>query len=59
LKGANDVCLDKLAGAMNGAVHVRFGCKIHNGARLVLEKESTNKLVISDVPSNEDMARVA
>jgi len=59
LKGANDVCLDKLAGAVNRAIHMRLGGKVHHGLRFVLGEQAIDESRVTYIASNEDMAWIS
>ena len=58
MESPNNVGLDKLAGAMNRAVHMRLGGEVHNSARLVLGEDFVDEDAIADIPSNKDVARI-
>ena len=47
--GADDVGLDKLAGAVDGAIHMRLGGKVHDGIGLMLVKNAFYFLRITDI----------
>ena len=58
LEGADDVGLDEFAGAVDGAVDVRFGGEVHDGARPVLGEQAADEFKIADVTLDEDVARI-
>ena len=48
-RGADDVGLKKDGGILNAAVHVAFGCEVHDDVGLFLFKDAVNRLAVADV----------
>ncbi len=49
---------DEFAGAVDGAVDVRFGGEVHDGARLMFGQEAADKIVVADVALDEGVAHI-
>jgi len=58
VEGTDDVGLDEVAGAVNGAVDVALGRKIDHGARLVLEQQGGHQRRVAKIAFYKDMAIV-
>ena len=58
-EGADDIGLEKVLGAMDGAVHMRLGGEVDDGPRLVRGQQAADQLLVADVALHEDMALVA
>ena len=58
VKGADDIGLDKVFRAVDGAVHMAFGGKVEDGAWLVLGQQTADQLGIADIALHEEVARV-
>ena len=58
-EGADDVGLDEILRAQDGAVHVALGGKIDHRPRAVLRQQPPQQLGIADVALHKGMARVA
>src|SRR5690554_3477506 len=52
-KGAHDVGLNEISGAMDGAVHMAFSRKVDKRPRLVLLEQTINLALISNIPLHE------
>ncbi len=58
LVGADDVGLDELRRAVDGAVDVGFGGQMHDGVRLEVQQRLADPLTIGDVGLEELITRV-
>ena len=58
VKGADDIGLDEVFRAVDGAVHMAFSGKVEDGARLVLGQQTADQLRIADIALHEEVARV-
>jgi len=58
-ESANDVGLDEVLGAVDGAVHMALGCEMHDGAGPMLGQQAVEQRDVGDVAVHEDVARVA
>jgi hypothetical protein len=56
--GADDVGLDKVRGAINGAVDVRLGGQVHNGLRLKARQHGADGGLVDDIGLHELIAAV-
>jgi hypothetical protein len=59
VEGADDVGLDEIFRAVNGAVDVTFGGEVDDRARLVLRQQFADQFTIADVTLDKEMATVA
>ena len=55
VEGADDIRLDELARAVNGAVHVALGGKVHDGIRLVLAEHFCKPCSIAEIDLFENI----
>ena len=53
------VGLDEVFGAMDGAIHMRFGSEIDDGTRPVFSQELRHQRTVANIALHEHMARVA
>ena len=58
-EGAFDVGANEFAGAMDGAIDVRLGGKMDDGARLPLGQQTVEQAPVADVAAHEGMADIA
>jgi hypothetical protein len=58
VKGGDDVGLDEVFRAMDAAVHMAFGGKIDDGARLVFGEKASDQGWIAYVALHENMAAI-
>ena len=59
VEGADDVGLDKVFRAVDGAVYVTFGGEVDDGARLELGQQLGDQRLVTDITLNEDVVGVA
>jgi len=48
-EGADDVSLDELRGTKDGAIHVRFGGKVHHGVNPIAAEEVIHQGAVTDI----------
>ena len=58
-EGADDVGLNEVFGAVNGAVHMAFGGKVQHGAGAVLGQQAIHQVAIAQVAMHKGVAGVA
>ena len=58
VEGANDVGLDKVFRAVDGAVYVAFGGEVDDGAWLVCSQQLINQCLVADIALDEDVVGV-
>ncbi|MPM69922.1 hypothetical protein SDC9_116870 [bioreactor metagenome] len=58
-KGAHHIGLDEILGPVDRTIHMRFGRKIHNRARLMLFEQTLDQCRVSDITLDEMVARIA
>ena len=58
-EGADDIGLDELGRAVDGAVHMALGGEMHDRARTVGSEQAVDRLAIADIGLREHVARVA
>jgi hypothetical protein len=58
VEGAHDVGVDEIAGAVNGAVHMALGGKIHHGSGLVLCQQAGDQCRIAKITLHKHMATI-
>ena len=54
-ESAHDIGLDKIFRAVNGAIHMTFRCKVHNGAWLMLCQQLCKRFTITDIGLHKNM----
>jgi hypothetical protein len=59
VEGADDIGLDEVLGAVDRAVHMAFGGKVDDGARLVPGQQVSDEFTVTDVTLQEAVARIA
>jgi hypothetical protein len=55
--GAEDVGVNEGAGAVDGAIHMGFGCEVHHGLRLEIRESGLHGDSIADIGLQEPVTR--
>src|SRR3989338_10006704 len=58
MKGANDVGLDEIFGAVDGTIHMALRREVEDGTRSMLRQQLGDQLCIANIAAHKKVARI-
>jgi len=58
VKGSDNICLNKVAGAQDGSVNMALGCKVDDGADLMCSEKPPNQIPVGNVTIDKEVPAI-